>query len=91
MRSSKECDVIEYINTAANIGLNVNDDVNGESSVELASNRGLHRVLILLLDLGCPLKKAECRSNAVVAAIRNGQHTFLWTLSSQNAEQMQVE
>jgi len=77
MRSSKERDVIDYINTAANIGLNVNDDVNGESSVELASYHGMHRVLMLLLDLGCPLNKAGCRSNAVVAAIRNGQHTAL--------------
>jgi hypothetical protein len=77
MRSSKERDVIDYINKAADLGLNLNDDVNGESSVELASYHGMHDVLILLLDLGCPLKKERCRSNAVVAAVRNGQHTAL--------------
>ncbi len=77
MRSAKELDVVGYITTAANLGLNVNDDVHGESSVELASYHGMHRVLIQLLDLGCPLKKAACRSNAVIAAVRNGQHTAL--------------
>lgn len=77
MRSSRERDVIDYINKASDLDLNLNDDINGESSVELASYHGMHDVLILLLDLGCPLKKERCRSNAVVAAVRNGQHTAL--------------
>lgn len=68
----------EYITTAMQFDLAVNDDHNGESAVNLAAYHGLTEILVQLLDeANCPLRKTTSQSNPIFAAIRNGQHSSL--------------
>lgn len=77
-RLQKEHDLREYITTAMQCDLNVNDEHNGDNSVTLAAYHGFSETLIQLLDdAGCPLKKSSSQRNPIFAAIRNGQHESL--------------
>ena len=90
-RKKKEDDLMEYIRTAHEYNLPINDDYNGDSAVELAAYHGLSNVLVCLLDMGYPLRKERSQRNALYAAVRNGQHTSLEIiLSKRMAEAKKV-
>ena len=78
MKIQKEQDAKEYITTAMQFDLAVNDDHNGESAVNLAAYHGLTEILVQLLDeANCHLRKTTSQGNPIFAAIQNGQHTSL--------------
>ena len=81
-QKGKERDLFEYLRVARERDLPPNDDHRGESAVELAACHGLALALTRLLDEGGALRKDASESNAVHAAVRNGQHAALDILLS---------
>jgi len=91
-RIQKEQDAKQYITTAMRFDLDVNDDHNEESAINLAAYHGFTEILIQLLDeANCSLRKITSRGNPIFSAIRNGQHNALEIImSKRTTEAIQV-
>jgi len=75
--SSRESELLSYVQAVVARGLHANDAHQRNPSVVLAAYHGYHRVLRALLDEGCHLDGVGEYGHAVLAAVRNGQHESL--------------
>ena len=86
--SSREGELISYVNAAIECDLNVDDVFNSDSAISLAAYHGFSHVLGTLLDGGHALmnKDSSTGRSAVFAAVRNGQHRCLEIISQRTKE-----
>ena len=90
--SSREGELISYVNAAIECDLNVDDVFNSDSAISLAAYHGFSRVLGILLDGGHALmnKDSSTGRSAVFAAVRNGQHRCLEIILSQRTKEARL-
>ena len=75
--ASKELELCAYVQAVLDRNLNANDTHHDNSTLALAAYHGYLSVLAILLAAGYSLESRGEYGNAVMAAVRNGQHGAL--------------